>query len=84
MLRLASHLVRVLSTWHRYKLKKPTRGTAQLVGNLGLPRAMDRSLFRLALLGAVNRARVWYRKGKKNPRDVARTIIRIFRGNAMR
>lgn len=56
----------------------------QLVGDLGLPRAMDRSLFRLALLGAVNWARVWYRTGKKSPQEVARTIIRIFRGNAMR
>ena len=54
----------------------------RLVGDLGLPRATDRSLFRLALLGAVNWARVWYRKGKKNPRDIARAIIRIFRGNA--
>jgi AcrR family transcriptional regulator len=56
----------------------------QLVADLGLPRAMDRSLFRLALLGAVNWARVWYRTGKKSPQEVARTIIRIFRGNAMR
>lgn len=54
----------------------------RLVGDLGLPRATDRSLFRLALLGAVNWARVWYRKGRKNPRDIARAIIRIFRGNA--
>ncbi len=54
----------------------------RLVGDLGLPRAVDRSLFRLALLGAVNWARVWYRKGKKNPRDIARAIIHIFRGNA--
>ncbi len=56
----------------------------RLVGDLGLPRSMDRSLFRLALLGAVNWARVWYRKGKKNPRDIARNIIKIFRGNAIR
>jgi AcrR family transcriptional regulator len=56
----------------------------QLVADLGLPRAMDRSLFRLALLGAVNWARVWYRTGKKSPKEVARTIMRIFRGNAMR
>jgi len=55
----------------------------QLVGDLGLPRTMDRTLFRLALLGAVNWARVWYRTGKKNPRKIARTIISIFRGNAM-
>jgi len=56
----------------------------QLVGDLGLPRAMDRSLFRLALLGAVNWARVWYHTGEKSPREVARSIIKIFRGDAMR
>jgi len=56
----------------------------QLVTDLRLPRAMDPTLFRLALLGAVNWARVWYRKGKKNPGDIARSIITIFRGNAMR
>jgi TetR/AcrR family transcriptional regulator, cholesterol catabolism regulator len=54
----------------------------RLVDALGLPRAIDRSLFRLALLGAVNWARVWYRPGKKSPRDIARSIIRIFRGDA--
>lgn len=56
----------------------------QLVDELGLARATDPTLFRLALLGAVNWARVWYRKGKKSPRDIARTIVRIFRGNALR
>ncbi len=56
----------------------------KLVDELGLPRATDRSLFRLALLGAVNWARVWYRPGKKSPREIARGIIRIFRGDAQR
>jgi AcrR family transcriptional regulator len=55
----------------------------RMVGDLGLPRAMDRSLFRLALLGAVNWARVWYRKGAKSPGEVARTIVGIFRGDAI-
>ena len=53
----------------------------RLVDDLDLPRAIDRSLFRLALLGALNWAHVWYRKGKKNPREIARTVIRMFRGN---
>jgi AcrR family transcriptional regulator len=52
-----------------------------LVDDLGLPRAIDRSLFRLALLGAVNWARVWYRKGKKTPKDIARAMVKVFRGN---
>ncbi len=53
----------------------------RLVDDLGLPRTIDRSLFRLALLGAVNWARVWYRKGKKNPKDIARAMVKVFRGN---
>jgi len=54
----------------------------QLVSELGLPRTMDRTLFRLTLLGALNWARVWYRSGKKTPREIARTMIAIFRGKA--
>ena len=53
----------------------------RMVGELDLPRSIDRSLFRLVLLGALNWAHLWYRKGKKNPRDIARSIIRMFRGN---
>ena len=54
----------------------------RLVGELGLAQSMDASLFRLALLGAVNWARVWYRKGKKGPDEIARGIIGIFRDGA--
>ena len=54
----------------------------QLVVALGLPRAVDRSLFRLTLLGALNWARVWYRTGKKTPNDIARNMIALFRGSA--
>ncbi len=53
----------------------------RLVGDLDLPRGIDRSLFRLVLLGALNWAHVWYRKGGKNPAEIAKAIIRIFRGN---
>ena len=54
----------------------------QLVADLGLPRTIDRSLFRLVLLGALNWAHVWYRKSKKNPGEIARGIIRMFRGGS--
>jgi len=54
----------------------------QLVADLGLPRTIDRSLFRLVLLGALNWAHVWYREGKKKPGDIARAIIKMFRGNS--
>ena len=52
-----------------------------MVDALGLPRSMDRSLFRLVLLGALNWAHVWYRKGKKQPGVIARDIISMFRGD---
>jgi len=55
-----------------------------LVDNLGLARSIDRSLFRLGLRGAVNWARVWYRPGKKTPAEIARAVVRIFRGEAKR
>lgn len=55
----------------------------RIVDDLGLARGMDASLFRLALLGAVNWARVWYRKGKKEPNAIARGIIEIFRDGAL-
>ena len=54
----------------------------RLVDALGLARGMDPSLFRLALLGAVNWTRVWYRRGKKSPSEIARGIIDIFRDGA--
>jgi TetR/AcrR family transcriptional regulator, cholesterol catabolism regulator len=54
----------------------------RLVDELGLPRTIDPSLFRLSLLGAVNWARVWYRPGKKGPMEIARAVVRIFRGDA--
>ncbi len=56
----------------------------QLVDELGLGKTIDRSLFRLALLGAVNWARVWYRPGKKSPAEIARGIVGIFRTDAAR
>ena len=52
----------------------------QLVLDLKLPRGADRSLFRLALLGALNWSRVWYRQGKSSPREIARQMVKIFRG----
>jgi len=52
----------------------------QLIDALDLPRAVDRSLFRLSLLGALNWSLVWYRPGKRTPREIARRLIVIFRG----
>ena len=53
----------------------------RLVADLDLPGTTDRSLFRLALLGALNWTLIWYRPGKTTPQDIARELIRTFRGS---
>lgn len=52
----------------------------RLVADLDLSPDVDRSLFRLVLLGAVNWARVWYKSGAKTPAEIARGMIALFRG----
>ncbi len=47
----------------------------RLIADLPLPRGTDRSLFRLALLGALNWTHVWYRPGKKTPRQIAAQLM---------
>ena len=51
----------------------------QLIAALDLPRGTDRSLFRLALLGALNWSLVWYQSGKRTPREISRRLMSIFR-----
>ena len=50
----------------------------QLIDELDLPAGTDRSLFRLALLGALNWTHVWYKPGKKTPRQIAAQIIAML------
>jgi AcrR family transcriptional regulator len=51
-----------------------------LVDNLALPEEVDRRLFRLALLGALNWTPTWYRvSGPSSPEKIARDIIAMFR-----
>lgn len=50
----------------------------QLIEDLDLPRGTDRSLFRLALLGALNWTHVWYRPGKKTPREIAAQLMAML------
>ena len=68
------------------RLEKDRRNYDQqfrkLVAGLALPRSIDRSIFRLALLGALNWTLVWYRPGKATPRHIARELIGTFRGTA--
>jgi AcrR family transcriptional regulator len=49
----------------------------QLIADLDLADAIDRSLFRLALLGSLNWTHVWYKTGKKTPREIAAQLIAI-------
>lgn len=53
----------------------------QLVAELDLPAASDRSIFRLALLGALNWTPVWYRSGKMTPTQIVNGLIQTFRGS---
>lgn len=68
------------------RLEKDRRNYDQqfrrLVADLDLPHDSDRSIFRLALLGALNWTPVWYRSGKLTPRQIAHELIRIFQGSA--
>ncbi|MBI1943116.1 MAG: TetR/AcrR family transcriptional regulator [Betaproteobacteria bacterium] len=50
-----------------------------MIDALPLPPDVDRSLLRLALLGAVAWTRVWYKPGKKTPAEIVRTWIASFR-----
>jgi len=50
----------------------------QLIADLDLPDGTDRSLFRLALLGALNWTHVWYKPGKKTPREIAAQLMAML------
>jgi AcrR family transcriptional regulator len=47
----------------------------KLIQALPLPADVDRSLLRLALLGAINWTRVWYRPGKRTPTQIAHHLV---------
>lgn len=54
----------------------------RLVADLDLPQTIDRSMFRLALLGALNWTLIWYRPGKMTPQAIARGLLQTFRGSS--
>ena len=56
----------------------------ELVEALKLPRDVDRSVFRLSLLGALNWTRLWYRRGRLEPAAIARQIAATFCGPVRR
>jgi TetR/AcrR family transcriptional regulator, cholesterol catabolism regulator len=47
----------------------------KLIQALPLPANVDRSLLRLAVLGAVNWTRVWFRPGKRTPQQIAHHLV---------
>ena len=51
----------------------------QLIAGLDLPDETDRSLFRLTLLGALNWTHVWYKAGKKTPREIAAQLVGMLK-----
>jgi AcrR family transcriptional regulator len=51
----------------------------ELVAALPLPAGIDRSLWRLHLLGALNWTPTWYRSGGKPPAAIARALVAALR-----
>ncbi|TAJ31511.1 MAG: TetR/AcrR family transcriptional regulator [Reyranella sp.] len=51
----------------------------ELVAGLPLPRGTDRTLWRLQLLGALNWTPTWYRRGRKSPAAIGRTLVAVLR-----
>jgi AcrR family transcriptional regulator len=51
---------------------------AALIAALPLPRDVDQSLLRLNLLGALNWTRMWYRPGKRNPKELAHHFVQVM------
>ena len=50
-----------------------------LVADLPLGPHQDRQFLRLALLGALNWTRTWYRPGAKSPAEIARAMVAALR-----
>ena len=49
------------------------------IDDLKLRKSVDRRILRLFLLGALNWTQSWYRTGPSDPRDVARTFMRLLK-----
>lgn len=54
----------------------------KLVADLPLRRGIDRSLWRLALLGQLAWTHAWYRKGRQKPSDIGRKLVDFLRRNS--
>lgn len=55
---------------------------AAVIATLPLANGVDRRLFRLFLLGAVNHVPVWHREGGQSPAGIAASLLRLLRDPA--
>jgi TetR/AcrR family transcriptional regulator, cholesterol catabolism regulator len=55
------------------------RMIAELVDDLDLPDTIDRHIFRLHFLGALNWTPTWYREGPLSPTEIGRTLVRMLK-----
>ncbi|MBT5186314.1 MAG: TetR/AcrR family transcriptional regulator [Kordiimonadaceae bacterium] len=51
----------------------------KLIDDLPLGKSVDRTMFRLMLLGAINWAKVWYRPNSESPANIARIFIKFMK-----
>ena len=54
-----------------------------LIAALDLPAGVSPGILRLMMLGALNWAQVWYRRGGKAPADIAHNFLQVLRNGAM-
>ena len=54
----------------------------KLVAELPLRRGIDRSLWRLALLGQLAWTHAWYRKGKQSPAEIGHKLVELLRSDS--
>ncbi len=54
----------------------------QLIADLPLDPAIDRSIYRLSLVSLINAVPVWYRTGRLGVPEIAAQIVMIFRASA--
>ena len=58
---------------------RPEKRVYRSTGQPMTEAAIDRSLLRLQLLGALNWTRTWYRPGKRGAADIARHLVMVLR-----
>jgi TetR/AcrR family transcriptional regulator, cholesterol catabolism regulator len=52
---------------------------AGLIDGLNLPPDIDKHIFRLHILSALNGTKFWYRPGGKTPSEIGRQLVRVLR-----